>query len=56
MSVPRKVYVNVRLVDGAYDWIEVLATSLGEAIEIAKLQSSVDAVLEASWIPGGVVT
>ena len=39
-----------------YRWITLDADSLDESIDLAYKLPNVDIVLEASWIPGGVVT
>ena len=53
-----KAYVNARLadVDRTLEWREVEAESLEQAIKLVEQQEDVEVVLEASWIPGGVVT
>ena len=54
----KKAYVHARLadVDRTLEWREVEAESLDHAIKIVEQQDDVEVVLEASWIPGGVVT
>lgn len=56
-------YVSVRLADRdrTFEWREVVcdpvhATSLIDAVKIVEAQEDVEAVLEASWIQGGVMT
>lgn len=56
-------YVSVRLADRdrTFEWREVEcdpvhATSLMDAVKIVEAQEDVEAVLEASWVQGGVVT
>lgn len=53
-----KCYVKVRLadVDRTLEWREVEAESLSESIKIAEQMSDVEVCLEASLVPGGVVT
>lgn len=52
------VYVRVRLadVDRTLEWREVKAETLSEAIKIAEQMEDVEVCLEASVVPGGVVT
>ena len=56
-------YVSVRLADRdrTFEWREVVcdpvhSTSLIDAVKIVEAQEDVEAVLEASWIQGGVMT
>lgn len=58
MSEKRKAYVRARLsdVDRTLEWREVEAETLEEAVKIVEQQPDVEVVLEASWVPGGVVT
>ena len=51
-EVPVWVYVE----KPRYEWIRVSAVTLDQAIEIAERLPDVRRVLEASYIPGGVVT
>ena len=53
-----KCYVHVRLadVDRTLEWREVEAESLSEAIKVAEQMEDVEVCLEASVVPGGVVT
>ena len=53
-----KAYVRARLADAdrTLEWREVEADTLEQAIKIVEQQDDVEVVLEASWIPGGVVT
>lgn len=51
-----RIHVNVRLADWKYEWRTVQASSLSDAFEVAKKMPGVEAVLEASFVPGGVVT
>lgn len=53
-----KAYVKARLadVDRTFEWREVEAEDLMQAIKIVEGQENVEVVLEASWTPGGVVT
>lgn len=53
-----KFYVNVKLADpeAKYEWREVAAASLQQAIVVAEQMDDVEACLEASIIPGGVLT
>lgn len=53
-----KVYVRVRLadVDRTIEWRDVDAETLIEGIKIAEQMEDVEVCLEASFIPGGVVT
>lgn len=52
----KKAYVYVRLDGWKHEWRLVQANSLSQAIEIANAMPDVVECLEASWIPGGVVT
>lgn len=52
----RNVSVYVRLEGRKAEWRTVQADSLLDAIEIAEAMPDVIGVLEASWVPGGVVT
>ncbi len=53
----KPIYVLVRLADWKFEWRKIVtASTLSFAIEIAEAMPDVVAVLEASWIPGGVVT
>lgn len=52
----RTVHVNVRLTCGETEWRQVRARDLQEAIRIAERSHFVARALEASYIPGGVVT
>lgn len=51
-------YVKVRLADAdrTLEWREVQAKSLDEAIKVAEQMEDVEVALEASVVPGGVVT
>lgn len=53
-----KCYVRVRLadVDRTLEWRTVEADTLDEAIKVAEAMEDVEVCLEASSIPGGVVT
>lgn len=52
------MYVRVRLADAerTLEWREVEADSMIDAIKTAEQMDDVEVVLEASTIPGGVVT
>lgn len=52
------IYVQVRLADTdrTLTWREIEAESLDAAIKIAENMPDVEVCLEASYIPGGVVT
>ena len=54
----KTAYVRARLADveRTLEWREVEAEDLEQAIKIVEQQDDVEVVLEASWIPGGVVT
>lgn len=52
----RNVYVYVRTNGARHEWRIVKADSLEHAFRIADAMPDVNAVLEASWVPGGVVT
>lgn len=54
----RDIYVKVRLADarGTLVWRTVRADDISEAIELARLRDDVETVIEASIVPGGVVT
>lgn len=52
----KDVYVRARLTDGTSHWMTVRAESLEEGIKFAEALDYIDAVLEASFVPGGVVT
>ncbi len=58
MNKERAVYVRVRLADSdrTMEWREVEAKTLESAIKQVEQQDDVEVVLEASWMPGGVVT
>ena len=58
MSDKKAMHVRVRLADAerTLEWREVEAASLDEAVKVAELMDDVEVVLEASTIPGGVVT
>jgi len=53
-----KCYVKVRLADveRTIEWREVEAETLSDAIKVAEQMPDVEVWLEASVIPGGVVT
>jgi hypothetical protein len=53
-----KCYVNVRLADTerTREWREVEAETLDVAIKVAEQMPDVEVCLEASIVPGGVVT
>ena len=52
------VYVRVRLADAdrTLEWREVKAETLRAGIKLAEQMDDVEVCLEASFIPGGVVT
>ena len=52
------VYVRVRLADAerTLEWREIKAETLRAGIKIAEQMDDVEVCLEASFIPGGVVT
>ena len=52
------VYVRVRLsdVERTVEWREVEAETLGEGIKLVEQMPDVEVCLEASFIPGGVLT
>lgn len=54
----RKCYVRVRLADvnRTLEWRAIVAHSLEEAIKVAEQMPDVEVCLEASFVPGGVVT
>lgn len=54
----RKCYVRVRLADvnRTLEWRTVVAHSLEEAIKVVERMPDVEVCLEASFVPGGVVT
>jgi len=53
-----KIHVHVRLADTgrSLEWREVEALTLSEAIKVAEAMPDMEVCLEASVIPGGVVT
>lgn len=57
-----KVHVNVRLKQDdpkspwRHEWRQVEAPTLGAAMDVAKRMPDVVLCLEASFVPGGVVT
>lgn len=53
-----KIQVNVRLadVDRTREWRTVEAETLSDAIKVAEQMPDVEVCLEASFVPGGVVT
>ena len=53
-----KVYVRVRLsdVERTIEWRDVEAETLGEGIKLVEQMPDVEVCLEASFIPGGVLT
>lgn len=53
-----KVYVRVRLSDEerTIEWREAEAETLSEGIKIVEEMPDVEVCLEASFIPGGVLT
>ncbi len=52
----RKIYVYVRLKSDRYEWRTIEAVSLQDAVTKAEKMKDVWACLEASFVPGGVVT
>ncbi len=52
------VYVRVRLADAerTLEWREVKAETLSAGIKLVEQMEDVEVCLEASFIPGGVVT
>ena len=52
------VYVRVRLADAerTLEWREVKAETLSEGIKLVEQMDDVEVCLEASFIPGGVLT
>lgn len=50
------VHVFVRLKDGRTEWRQVEARDLSDACRLAEAIPDVERCLEASMIPGGVVT
>ena len=57
-SIPIDIHVHVRLsdTDRSLEWRKVKAGSLSEAVKIAEQMPDVEVCLEASLVPGGVVT
>lgn len=53
-----KIHVHVRLADTerTLEWRQVEAETLSDAIKVAEKMPDVEVCLEASVIPGGVVT
>jgi hypothetical protein len=57
-----KCHVNVRLksddpkAEWRHEWRQVEAPTLGEAVAVANRMPDVAMCLEASFVPGGVVT
>lgn len=53
-----EVYVRVRRTDAkrTLEWVSVKADTLDEAIKVAEQMPDVEVCLEASFIPGGVIT
>lgn len=53
-----KLYVRVRLADAdrTLEWREVKADTLDAAVKVAEQMEDVEVCLEASVVPGGVVT
>lgn len=56
--LPVKCHVRIRLADinRTVEWREVAAHDLDEAIKVAEQMPDVEVCLEASFIPGGVLT
>jgi hypothetical protein len=52
------IYVRVRLAnaDRTVEWRVIQAESISDAVRMAHGQEDVESVLEASLVPGGVVT
>lgn len=53
-----KIYVSVRLsdVNRTREWRTVEAETLSDAIKVAEQMPDVEVCLDASFVPGGVVT
>lgn len=50
------VHVYVQCHSGTYEWRQVKAQNLSQAVTLVESQVDVRRCLEASWIPGGVAT
>jgi hypothetical protein len=49
-------HVNVKLKDGRYEWRQVEAPTLREAMAVAERMPDVAMCVESSVVPGGVAT